>query len=108
MLFVFEQEQILAFWMKDTLIPLSIAYIDAEGRIVDIQDMQPLDETDHLSAEPAQYALEVNQGFFEGRGVMVGDIVELPSGQGEGGEGEVPTKAPAAPLGGTALEGALG
>ena len=84
MLFVFEQEQILAFWMKDTLIPLSIAYID-EGRIVDIQDMQPLDETDHLSAEPAQYALEVNQGFFEGRGVMVGDIVELPSLQGEGG-----------------------
>ena len=108
MLFVFEQEQILAFWMKDTLIPLSIAYIDAEGRIVDIQDMQPLDETSHPSAEPAQYALEVNQGFFEGRGVMVGDMAELPSGQGEGGEGEVPTKAPAAPLGGTALEGALG
>ncbi len=108
MLFVFEQEQILAFWMKDTLIPLSIAYIDAEGRIVDIQDMQPLDETSQPSAEPAQYALEVNQGFFEGRGVMVGDMVELPSGQGEGGEGEVPTKAPAAPLGGTALEGALG
>ena len=79
MLFVFEQEQILAFWMKDTLIPLSIAYIDAEGRIVDIQDMQPLDETDHLSAEPAQYALEVNQDFFERRGVMVGDVVELPS-----------------------------
>ena len=97
MLFVFEQEQILAFWMKDTLIPLSIAYIDAEGRIVDIQDMQPLDETSHPSAEPAQYALEVNQDFFEGRGVVVGDMVELPSGQGEGGEGEVATKAPAAP-----------
>src|SRR5215217_5266776 len=108
MLFVFEQEQILAFWMKDTLIPLSIAYIDAEGRIVDIQDMQPLDETDHPSAEPAQYALEVNQGFFEGRGVVVGDMVELPSGQGEGGESEVPAEAPAAPLEGTALEGALG
>jgi uncharacterized membrane protein (UPF0127 family) len=108
MLFVFDQEQQLSFWMKDTLIPLSIAFINGEGRIVDIQDMQPLDETDHLSAEPAQYALEVNQDFFEGRGVMVGDMVELPSGQGEGGEGEVPTKAPAAPLGGTALEGALG
>ena len=65
--------------MKDTLIPLSIAYIDAEGRIVDIQDMQPLDETSHPSAEPAQYALEVNQDFFEGRGVAVGDVVELPS-----------------------------
>jgi len=103
MLFVFDQEQILSFWMKDTLIPLSIAYIDAEGRIVDIQDMQPLDETSHPSAEPAQYALEVNQGFFEGRGVMVGDMVELPSLQGEGGESEVPAEAPAAPLEGAAL-----
>ena len=108
MLFVFEQEQILSFSMKDTLIPLSIAYIDAEGRIVDIQDMQPLDETSRPSAEPAQYALEVNQDFFEGRGVMIGDMAELRSGQGEEGEGEVLTKAPAAPLGGTALEGALG
>ena len=80
MLFVYDREQVLSFSMKDTLIPLSIAYIDVEGRIVDIQDMQPLDETSHPSAEPAQYALEVNQGFFEGRGVMVGDMVELPSG----------------------------
>ncbi len=78
MLFVFEAEQQLSFWMKDTLIPLSIAFMDSEGRIVDIQDMQPLDETPHLSAEPAQYALEVNQGFFGARGIQVGDTVELP------------------------------
>ncbi len=78
MLFVFDAEQQLSFWMKDTLIPLSIAYIDSEGRIVDIQDMQPLDETPHLSAAPAQYALEVNQGFFGARGIQVGDTVELP------------------------------
>jgi uncharacterized membrane protein (UPF0127 family) len=77
MLFVFEGEQPLSFWMKDTFIPLSIAYIDAQGRIVDIQDMQPLDEIPHLSASPAQYALEVNQGFFEDRGITVGDTVEL-------------------------------
>ena len=85
MLFVFDQEQTLSFWMKDTLIPLSIAYIDSEGRIVDIQDMQPLDDLppQYVSAEPAQYALEVNQGFFEERGVTVGDMVALP-GQGEG------------------------
>lgn len=84
MLFVFDQEQMLSFWMKDTLIPLSIAYIDSEGRIVDIQDMQPLDDVppQYVSAAPAQYALEVNQGFFEERGVTVGDMVELP-GQGE-------------------------
>jgi uncharacterized protein len=95
MLFVFEGEQALSFWMKDTLIPLSIAYIDAAGRIVDIQDMQPLDDVPphYVSAEMAQYALEVNQGFFEEWGVMVGDTVELP-GQGEE-ESEAPTEAPA-------------
>ena len=92
MLFVFDQEQPLSFWMKDTLIPLSIAYISADGRIVDIQDMQPLDETPHPSAEPAQYALEVNQGFFTERGVAVGDTVELP-GQGPE-ESMVSTDAP--------------
>lgn len=78
MLFVYDQEQLLSFWMKDTLIPLSIAFIDSQGRIVDIQDMQPLDETSHQSAVPAQYALEVNQGFFGERGIMIGDTVELP------------------------------
>ncbi len=79
MLFVYDREQSLSFWMRNTVIPLSIAYIGAEGRIVDIQDMQPLDETPHPSAEPARYALEVNQGFFEERGVEVGDEVEVPS-----------------------------
>jgi uncharacterized protein len=78
MLFVLESEQSPGFYMENTLIPLSIAFMDAEGRIVDIQDMQPLDETRHYPAEPAQYALEVNQGFFAERGVQVGDTVELP------------------------------
>src|SRR5215210_2053596 len=85
MLFVFDREQALSFWMRNTLIPLSIAYIDSEGRIVDIQDMQPLDETSHPSAEPAQYALEVNQGFFAERGIEVGDEVELPNPRGGSG-----------------------
>jgi uncharacterized membrane protein (UPF0127 family) len=78
MLFVFDREQQLSFWMRNTLIPLSIAYIDAEEQIIDIQDMQPLDETSRPSAEPAMYALEVNQGFFDEHGVGVGDEVELP------------------------------
>ncbi|MDP8947976.1 MAG: DUF192 domain-containing protein [Actinomycetota bacterium] len=80
MLFVYEVEQKLSFWMKNTHIPLSIAFIDAEGRIVDIQDMEPLDDDppSYVSAEPARYALEVNQGFFEERGVEVGDRAELP------------------------------
>lgn len=78
MLFIFEDEQPRSFWMKDTLIPLSIAYIAADGHIVDIQDMQPLDETSYPSAEPAQYALEVNQGFFREQGIQVGDRLDLP------------------------------
>ncbi|HEV3477076.1 MAG TPA: DUF192 domain-containing protein, partial [Rubrobacteraceae bacterium] len=80
MLFVFGGEQELSFWMKNTLIPLSIAYIDSEGRIVDIQDMKTLDDDPphYVSAEPARYALEVNQGFFEERGIEVGDRAELP------------------------------
>ena len=80
MLFVFEEEQELSFWMKDTLIPLSIAYMDSEGHIVDIQDMKALDDDPphYASAEPARYALEVNKGFFEERGVEVGDRAELP------------------------------
>ena len=80
MLFVYPEEQKLSFWMRNTLIPLSIAFIDSELRIVDIQDMRPLDDEppSYVSSGPAQYALEVNQGFFEKRGVKVGDRVELP------------------------------
>ncbi len=79
MLFVFERDEPRSFWMRNTLIPLSIAYIAESGRIVDIQDMQPLDETSHPSAEPARYALEVNQGFFAERGIEAGDEVEIPN-----------------------------
>ncbi len=78
MLFVFDREEPRSFWMRNTRIPLSIAYIDAEGRIVDIKDMEPFDETPVPSAEPAQYALEVNQGFFAEQGIEVGDVAELP------------------------------
>ena len=80
MLFVYPEERELSFWMKDTLIPLSIAFMDSEGRIVDIQEMKALDDTPphYTSAEPARYALEANKGFFAQRGVGVGDRAELP------------------------------
>ena len=80
MLFVYSDEEVRSFWMKNTLIPLSIAYIASDGRIVDLQDMKPLDDDPphYVSAEPAQYALEVNQGFFEERGIKVGDSARLP------------------------------
>ena len=74
MLFVYAEPEILTFWMKDTHMPLSIAFIAADGRIVSIQKMIPLQITvDHISPVPAQYALEVNQGWFEENDVGVGD-----------------------------------
>ena len=79
MLFVFPQEQRLSFWMKNTYLPLSIAYIDAKGTIVDLQDMTPLDLEPHPSAKLARYALEVNQGWFKRHGVEVGESIELDS-----------------------------
>ncbi len=78
MLFVYEREEILSFWMKNTRIPLSIAFIDQQGRIVDIQDMEPFSLRTRVSARPAQYALEVNQGWFKKNGIDVGDSVHLP------------------------------
>ena len=80
MLFVYSREQMLSFWMKNTYIPLSIAYIDSKGRITDILNMKPLDDKppQYNSSEPVQYALEVNQGFFDKNGVKVGDHAQLP------------------------------
>ena len=81
MLFVYPSEQEeLTFTMADTLIPLSIAFIDSERRIIDIQDMKPLDgePPGYDAGGPAQYALEVNKGFFDKRGVEVGDRAKLP------------------------------
>ncbi len=77
MLFVYTQERTLSFWMRNTLIPLDIAYIDGEGRIVDIQQMEAQDSTTHPSRGPAMYALEMNQGWFEAHGVKVGDRLEF-------------------------------
>lgn len=77
MLFVFADDQVRTFWMKNTPLPLSIAYIDAERRIVNILDMQPYDESIYPSERPARYALEVNQGWFAERGIGAGDLVEF-------------------------------
>jgi uncharacterized protein len=76
MLFVFDNLQPLAFWMKNTYVPLSIAFIDAEGRIVNIEDMAPQTETSHFSRGLAQYALEMKKGWFENYGIGPGDRVE--------------------------------
>ena len=75
MLFVFENDQILSFWMKNTYIPLSIAYIAWDGRITDIKDMYPHNENSVSSSRFVRYALEVPQGWFSRNGIQVGDIV---------------------------------
>jgi len=79
MLFIYEREEMIAFWMKNTRLPLSIAFIDKGGRIVDIQDMEPFSLEAHPSAHPATYALEMNRGWFARAGIKVGDLVKIPS-----------------------------
>jgi uncharacterized protein len=78
MLFVFPVDGQQSFWMRNTFVPLSVAFLDAERRIINIADMQPLDDqTFHVSAGPARYAIEVNQGWFAARGIEPGAVVEF-------------------------------
>jgi uncharacterized membrane protein (UPF0127 family) len=76
MLFVYPDEAPRSFWMKNTLLPLSIAYLDAEGAVVAIRDMAPHDERGVPSGRPARYALEVPQGWFGAVGLAEGQRVE--------------------------------
>jgi len=77
MLFIFDRDQVLSFWMKNTLIPLSIAYIDNEGRILEIHDMEPKNLNPVKSGRSARYALEVPQGWFSRVGIVPGDRVDV-------------------------------
>lgn len=78
MLFIFEKEQRLSFWMKNTRIPLSIAYIDKKGKILEIYDMEPYSlESVSSKRSSIKYALEVNKGFFRESGIKVGDSINL-------------------------------
>lgn len=72
MLFVFEEAGVQCFWMKNTLVPLSAAFIEDDGRIVNIADMQPRSEQSHCSQRPVRYVLEVNQGWFAKKGISPG------------------------------------
>ncbi len=81
MLFVFEKDQVLSFWMKNTPHPLSIAYIDSKGVITDLLDMTPYSQESIRSSKSVRYALEVPQGFFKAQGVSVGDTVSLSDGR---------------------------
>jgi hypothetical protein len=75
MLFVYEREDRYAMWMKNTYVPLSVAFIDRRGVILNIEDMEPQTLDSHASAGPATYALEMNRGWFKKRGIKKGDRV---------------------------------
>jgi uncharacterized protein len=72
MLFVFEVVAPHCMWMRNTFVPLSVAFLDDEGKILNIADMTPHDETSHCASGSARYALEMNRGWFAGKGVKPG------------------------------------
>ena len=78
MLFVFREEKKLSFWMKNTLIPLSIAYISKTGEIKEIHDLKPFDERTVRSSHFVLYALEMNRGWFRENDVKEGDRIIIP------------------------------
>jgi uncharacterized protein len=71
------------FWMKDTYVPLSIAFITADGKVIDVQDMQPQSEENHYPSTAYRFGLEANQGFFKTHGLGVGSQVTLLSATGK-------------------------
>jgi len=75
MLFIFDELSTPCMWMKNTLIPLSVAFIDEHGVIINVEDMQPQTEDSHCASRPARYALEMNRGWFAARGVKPGSRI---------------------------------
>jgi uncharacterized protein len=76
MLFVFERAEPLAFWMRNTYVALSIAFIGADGKILNIEDMQPQTDDPHWSKGAALYTLEMKKGWFAERGIVAGATVK--------------------------------
>ena len=72
MLFIFDEAAVQCMWMKNTYVPLSVAFLDDAGTILNIADMQPETEQSHCATGPARYALEMNQGWFTQRGIKPG------------------------------------
>ena len=72
MIFVFEQPATQCFWMRNTILPLTAAFVADDGRIVNLVDMQPMTENSHCSLEPVRYVLEMNQGWFAKKNIKKG------------------------------------
>ena len=75
MLFIFDEPAYHSMWMKNTLIPLSVAFIDRDGVILNILDMEPQTLDSHMAAGPAVYAIETNKGWFAAKKIKAGDKV---------------------------------
>ncbi|MDY0048596.1 MAG: DUF192 domain-containing protein, partial [Thauera propionica] len=75
MVFVFPEDARHCMWMKNTYLPLSVAFLDAQGRVLNIEDMQPQTEDNHCASAPARFALEMNLGWFRERGIKPGDTL---------------------------------
>ncbi|MEO8599201.1 MAG: DUF192 domain-containing protein [bacterium] len=75
MLFDFEAPAGVCMWMKNTLIPLSVAFIDSSGKIVNVEDMQPQTTDSHCAKKTVRYALEMNQGWFKQKNIKPGSII---------------------------------
>jgi len=76
MVFLFHAPASVCMWMKNTLIPLSVAFLDERGTIVNIEDMQPQTTTSHCAKKPVHYALEMNLGWFRQKNVKPGAVIE--------------------------------
>jgi len=77
MLFRFDRTRKISMWMKNTLIPLDVAFFTKDGTIIDIRQMQPLDLTSVPSSKPVYYALEMNQNWFASNGIKEGDMIKV-------------------------------
>jgi uncharacterized protein len=76
MVFVFPAPVGICMWMKNTLIPLSVAFLDESGKIINIEDMQPQTTNSHCAKKPVRYALEMNQGWFRQKNIKPGAVIE--------------------------------
>jgi uncharacterized membrane protein (UPF0127 family) len=75
MLFIFENKDTHCFWMRNTKIPLAIAFIGDDGKIVNIEEMKPMSDDNHCPTAPIRYALEMNQNWFSQKGLSAGNVI---------------------------------
>ena len=83
MIFVFEEPSKQCFWMKNTLLPLTAAFVADDGTIINLEDMKPQTETPHCSVKPVRYVLEMNKGWFAKKGIQAGSKLSGPPFQAQ-------------------------